>query len=123
MGGQVIDPPVDRQRGFTAVLVHLRCGPPPNPDGKNYNILALGPEKGAADQRPECEIGTPTIFSGRADDACPTDQGDAPAARDYRLERDRAFPNATTERTATRGIRKWRRVSHDRGDPLHQELR
>ncbi len=66
MGGQVIDPPVDRQRGFTAVLVHLRCGPPPNPDGKNYNILAMGPEKGhAADQRPNVELGTPTIFSRR----------------------------------------------------------
>ena len=58
MGGQVIDPPVDRQRGFTAVLVHLRCGPPPNPDGKNYNILAMGPEKGpAAAQRPDVELG------------------------------------------------------------------
>jgi hypothetical protein len=66
MGGQVIDPPVDRQRGFTAVLVHLRCGPPPNPDGKNYNILAMGPEKGpAADQRPNVELGTPTQFSRR----------------------------------------------------------
>jgi hypothetical protein len=48
MGGQVIDPPVDRQRGFTAVLVHLRCGPPPNPGGKSYNVLAMGPEKGPA---------------------------------------------------------------------------
>ena len=66
MGGQVIDPPVDRRRGFTAVLVHLRCGPPPNPDGKNYNILAMGPEKGpAADQSPNVELGTPTIFSRR----------------------------------------------------------
>ncbi len=45
MPGQVIDPPPDRQRGFTAVLVHLRSGPPPSPDGQHYNILALGPEK------------------------------------------------------------------------------
>jgi hypothetical protein len=43
--GQVIDPPPDRQRGFTAVLVHLRNGPPPSPDGEQYNRLALGPEK------------------------------------------------------------------------------
>jgi hypothetical protein len=45
MPGQVIDPPPDRKRGYTAVLVHLRSGPPPSPDGQHYNILALGPEK------------------------------------------------------------------------------
>jgi hypothetical protein len=45
MPGQVIDPPPDRLRGFTAVLVHLSSGPPPSPDGQHYNILALGPEK------------------------------------------------------------------------------
>ncbi len=38
--GQVIEPPIDRQRGFTAVLVHLRNGPPPSPDGRRYNRLA-----------------------------------------------------------------------------------
>ena len=32
--GQVIEPPIDRKRGFTAVLVHLRSGPPPSPDGR-----------------------------------------------------------------------------------------
>ena len=66
MPGQVIDPPVDRARGFTAVLVHLRSGPPPSPDGPTYNLLALGPEKApAAAQKPGVEVGTPTIFSGR----------------------------------------------------------
>jgi hypothetical protein len=45
MPGQAIEPPPDRLRGFTAVLVHLRVGPPPNPDGERYNRLALGPEK------------------------------------------------------------------------------
>jgi hypothetical protein len=40
--GQMIDPPIDRKRGFTAVLVHLRSGPPPSPDGKRYNLLAEG---------------------------------------------------------------------------------
>ncbi len=45
MPGQVIEPPTDRQRGFTVVLVHLRSGPPPSPDAPRYNILALGPEK------------------------------------------------------------------------------
>jgi hypothetical protein len=45
MPGQVIEPPPDRLRGSTAVLVHLRNGPPPSPDGEHYNRLALGPEK------------------------------------------------------------------------------
>jgi hypothetical protein len=40
IGGQAIEPPVDRKRGFTAVLVHLRSGPPPSPDGERYNLLA-----------------------------------------------------------------------------------
>ena len=39
-GGQVIEPAVDRHRGFTAVLVHLRSGSPPSPDGRRYNRLA-----------------------------------------------------------------------------------
>jgi hypothetical protein len=38
--GQVIDPPIDRQRGFTAVLIHLRSGPPPSPEGRRYNLLS-----------------------------------------------------------------------------------
>ena len=66
MPGQVIEPPVDRHRGFTAVIVHLRCGPPPNPDSPRYNLLALGPEKlPPADPQNPVELGTPTIFSGR----------------------------------------------------------
>ena len=39
VSGQSIEPAVDRKRGFTAVLVHLRSGPPPSPDGKRYNLL------------------------------------------------------------------------------------
>jgi hypothetical protein len=65
MPGQVIDPPVDRLRGFTAVVVHLRCGPPPNPDGPRYNILAKGPEKlPTIDPRSPVQVRTPTIFRG-----------------------------------------------------------
>jgi hypothetical protein len=41
-GGQVIEPPVDRRRGYTAVLVHLRSGTTPSPDGRRYNRLAAG---------------------------------------------------------------------------------
>jgi hypothetical protein len=37
-----MEPAVDRHRGFTAVLVHLRSGPPPSPDGRRYNRLAAG---------------------------------------------------------------------------------
>ncbi len=81
MDGQVIDPPVDRQRGFTAVLVHVRYGPPPNPDGKNYNILTLGPEKGfAADPRRNAEVVAPTNFTGRSRRQ-PTKTKVAPAPR------------------------------------------
>jgi hypothetical protein len=40
VGGQVIEPAVDRRRGFTAVLVHVRMGSPPSPDGRLYNSLA-----------------------------------------------------------------------------------
>ncbi|HZW31291.1 MAG TPA: hypothetical protein VFF52_11320 [Isosphaeraceae bacterium] len=66
MPGQVIEPPVDRHRGFTAVIVHLRSGPPPSPDGPRYNLLALGPEKlPAVDPRNPVELGTPTLFPRR----------------------------------------------------------
>jgi hypothetical protein len=40
VGGQKIEPAVDRHRGFTAIVVHLRQGPPPSPDGPIYNSLA-----------------------------------------------------------------------------------
>ena len=40
--GQAIEPAVDRRRGFTAVMVHLRSGSPPSPDGLVYNRLADG---------------------------------------------------------------------------------
>jgi hypothetical protein len=45
VAGQVIDPPVDRRRGFTAVVVHLRCGNPPSPESSRYNLLAQGTEE------------------------------------------------------------------------------
>ena len=38
----MIEPAVDRRRGFTAVMVHLRSGSPPSPDGLVYNRLAGG---------------------------------------------------------------------------------
>ncbi len=44
VAGQVIEPPVDRRRGFTAVVVHLRCGNPPSPESIRYNLLAQGSE-------------------------------------------------------------------------------
>lgn len=43
LDGQRFDPPVDRHRGFTAVVVHLASGPPPAPDGPTYNTLAEPP--------------------------------------------------------------------------------
>ena len=44
VAGQLIEPPVDRHRGFTAVVVHLRCGNPPSPDSVRYNLMAQGSE-------------------------------------------------------------------------------
>lgn len=39
-GGQKIEPPIDRQRGVSVVVVHLRSGALPAPDGPRYNYLA-----------------------------------------------------------------------------------
>jgi hypothetical protein len=39
-GGQVIEPAIDRRRGFTAVIVHVKSGSPPSPDGPRYNLMA-----------------------------------------------------------------------------------
>jgi hypothetical protein len=56
VGGQKLDPAPDRHRGFTAIVIHLRQGPPPAPDGPRYNILALGPEQPPAGFGPEPEL-------------------------------------------------------------------
>jgi hypothetical protein len=45
LGGQKIEPPVDRHRGFTAMVIHLKSGPPPAPEGPVYNSLASGKEE------------------------------------------------------------------------------
>ena len=37
MPGQTIDPPVDRQRGFTLVVAHLKAAPLPDPASRRYN--------------------------------------------------------------------------------------
>ena len=39
-GGQTFEPALDRHRGLTAVLVHLRYGNPPSPATPRYNLLA-----------------------------------------------------------------------------------
>jgi hypothetical protein len=36
-GGLKLAPAVDRHRGFSVVVVHLRIGPPPAPDGPIFN--------------------------------------------------------------------------------------
>jgi hypothetical protein len=40
MSGQMIDPPVDRQRGFTLVVAHLQPSPLLDPGSKRYNLGA-----------------------------------------------------------------------------------
>ena len=44
-GGQSIDPPVDRHRGFTLVVAHLQQAPLIGPASPRYFALAGGPEK------------------------------------------------------------------------------
>jgi hypothetical protein len=43
-GGQKIEPGVDRHRGVTAFVIHLKNGPPPAPDGPIYDANAKGAE-------------------------------------------------------------------------------
>jgi hypothetical protein len=45
MAGEKFEPAVDRHRGFTAVVVHLRSGPPPTPSGPKYDFLARRVER------------------------------------------------------------------------------
>ncbi|MGE3820801.1 MAG: hypothetical protein AB7I30_15415 [Isosphaeraceae bacterium] len=51
--GQLIEPPVDRRRGFMAIVVHLKTGDPPSPLGPVYDSLVRAPE------RPASEFGVP----------------------------------------------------------------
>ncbi len=50
MPGQTIDPPTDRTRGCTAILVHLRSGPPPSPDGPHFNLAHTTVRRGPPPQ-------------------------------------------------------------------------
>jgi hypothetical protein len=64
VGGQTFEPALDRHRGITAVLVHLRYGSPPAPGGPRYNLLAAAtlrpaPSSAAANQ------GDASIFPSR----------------------------------------------------------
>ena len=43
-GGQTIQPAVDRHRGFTVVVVHLRNGPSPAPEGPVYDARKTASE-------------------------------------------------------------------------------
>jgi hypothetical protein len=45
VGGEEFEPALDRHRGITVVIVHLRYGSPPSPDGPRYNSLTLPAER------------------------------------------------------------------------------
>jgi hypothetical protein len=45
MGDENFEPALDRHRGITAVIVHLRYSNPPSPDGPRYNSLAVRGER------------------------------------------------------------------------------
>ncbi len=64
--GQAIDPPVDRHRGFTLVVAHLRPAPVPDPASPRYNVLADGPER-RPDSLPTLppDPNAPAYFPGR----------------------------------------------------------
>jgi hypothetical protein len=67
LAGQKIEPAVDRHRGFTAVVVHLKNGPSPAPDGPIYNVLAKAapPGQGAAEAGTSAAVAT-DAFEGAA---------------------------------------------------------
>jgi hypothetical protein len=44
--GVKLEPGVDRHRGFTTVVVHLRSGPPPAPSDRRFDFLAKPKVKG-----------------------------------------------------------------------------
>jgi len=60
MPGQTIDPPVDRHRGFTLVVAHLKAAPLPQPDSPRYNSAVMGGEPAVPDPRNPKPTPTPT---------------------------------------------------------------
>lgn len=52
MGGQTFEPALDRYRGLTAVLVHLRYGNPPSPEGPRYNARAASEARAVSSEEP-----------------------------------------------------------------------
>ena len=67
--GQVIEPPIDRRRGFTAVLVHLRIGSPPSPGRPAIQPVgrrAERPTSARVDQKIERRRSRPRAPAGRA---------------------------------------------------------
>jgi hypothetical protein len=61
ISGLKIEPAVDRHRGSTVVVAHLRFGPPPDPGSARYNLLANGPEVPAFHAK-ESDFGPPPLL-------------------------------------------------------------
>jgi hypothetical protein len=96
--GQVIEPAIDRQRGFTAVLVHLRNGPPPSPDGRRYNRLANRNANRSGTTRPPKTLPSPTK---RAEPTAPRKAGREPVHDS--LAQTKTGPRANPARTEADG--------------------
>lgn len=62
--GAKFEPAVDRHRGFTAVVVHLKNGPPPPPSGPRYNYLARRTDRVVAKPEPAPDRSGPSTGSG-----------------------------------------------------------
>jgi hypothetical protein len=54
--GLAIAPSVDRQRGVTLVVVHMRFGPPPSPDGPTYDLAVANPRPAPPGDAPPSRI-------------------------------------------------------------------
>lgn len=79
IGGQTITPEVDRHRGLTLVVAHLRFGPPPSPNAPEYNQLALGasekPKYGTLpEDEPQDRRQPGGLSSGRFGQTAPTNK-------------------------------------------------
>jgi hypothetical protein len=64
MGGQTFEPALDRHRGLTAVLVHLRYGSPPSPETPRYNAKAASEAREAP--KPEEPLPAPPRYKSKA---------------------------------------------------------
>ncbi len=82
LGGQDVEPAVDRHRGLTAVVVHLKSGPPPSPDSATYNLAS--------------KAGDQDVIETRLPDSAPSVRGRASLPPGGRVRGNMTTPPPTT---------------------------